>query len=425
MPDNPGVYTFRDRMKRPLYIGRATSLRDRVRSYFGIDLMETRGPRIVDMVTKAQGLTWQETESVLEAILLESALIKKYRPFYNIDELDDKSAQYVVITDEAWPRVFLVRVRDLEQTLKDGTTAFKIKKCFGPFTEGGVIKESLKILRRLFPFRDKKANDPRHESFYRAIGQSPEVEGGKHRHVISSSEGQSRKDMSVLADNANDARKNYLKTIRYLSMFFEGKSRSVRLLIQREMKKQAKAMNFEEAAQSRKLLYALEHINDIALLKRERGINQYGTNGKYFRIEAYDIAHLSGTNVVGSMTVSVNGQATNSEYRKFKISKQVNNDVAGLQEVLNRRLNHTEWTYPDLIVVDGNKVQLNAALDVLKARSIRIPIVAVTKDERHKASEIIGDMESIRRHKDEIIAVNAEAHRFAIAFHRMRRARHY
>jgi len=397
MPDNPGVYTFRDKMKRPLYIGRATSLRDRVRSYFGIDLIETRGPRIVDMVTKAQGLTWQETESVLEAILLESALIKKYRPFYNIDELDDKSAQYVIITDEAWPRVFLVRVRDLEQSQKDGTTQFKIKKCFGPFTESGIIKESLKILRRLFPFRDKKANDPRHESFYRALGQSPQVE-------------------------FNEGRKNYLKTIRYLSMFFEGKSENVRLLIQREMKKQAKAMHFEEAAQSRKLLYALEHVNDIALLKRERGINQYGANGKNFRIEAYDIAHLSGTNVVGSMTVSVNGQATNSEYRKFKISKQVNNDVAGLQEVLNRRLNHTEWTYPDLIVVDGNKVQLNAALDVLKARSIRIPIVAVTKDERHKANELIGDMESIRRHKDEIIAVNAEAHRFAIAFHRKRRA---
>src|SRR4051794_18193656 len=92
IPDTPGVYTFRDRQKRPLYIGRATSLRDRVKSYFSNDLIETRGPRIVDMVTKAVRLTWQETSSVLEAVLLESALIKKYQPFYNVDERDDKSS---------------------------------------------------------------------------------------------------------------------------------------------------------------------------------------------------------------------------------------------------------------------------------------------------------------------------------------------
>ena len=109
LPDTPGVYTFRDYKGRPLYIGRATSLKDRVKSYLAIDLIETRGPRIVDMVTKAKRVKFQQTETVLEAIILESALIKKYQPYYNIDERDDKSSHYVIITDELWPRVFLVR----------------------------------------------------------------------------------------------------------------------------------------------------------------------------------------------------------------------------------------------------------------------------------------------------------------------------
>ena len=114
LPENPGVYIFRDYQKRPLYIGRATSLRDRTKSYFSNDLIETRGPRIVDMVTKAKSVTWEQTDSVLEAIILESALIKKYQPHYNVDERDDKSSYYVVVTDEAWPRVFLTRARDFD-----------------------------------------------------------------------------------------------------------------------------------------------------------------------------------------------------------------------------------------------------------------------------------------------------------------------
>jgi hypothetical protein len=174
IPDSPGVYTFRDIKKRPLYIGRATSLRDRVKSYFGADLIVTRGPRIVDMVTKARTVVWQETGSVLEAVLLESELIKRYQPFYNVDDRDDKSSQYVVITDEKWPRVFLARARDLEQQRKDGTLPYKTKLLFGPYPESGLIKEALKILRRLFPFKDKKSFDPRHDAFYRALGRSPE-----------------------------------------------------------------------------------------------------------------------------------------------------------------------------------------------------------------------------------------------------------
>ena len=400
LPDKPGVYVFCDTQKRPLYIGRATSLRDRVKSYFSADLIETRGPRIVDMVTRSVSLKWTETDSVLEAIILESAQIKKYQPRYNVDERDDKSDQYVVITDELWPRVFTMRVRDYEKA----PTNIKVKKIFGPYIHGGLINEALKIIRKIFPFKDKKSHDPRHESFYRAIGKSPD------------------------GDDIN-ARRRYGRTIDNLVLFFEGKKKTVRTRLERDMKASAKDMKFEEAGLIKRTLYALDHVNDIALIKSEKEdtakftANDNGVNAKGhgFRMEAFDIAHLSGTNVVGAMTVSVNGVFEKSEYKKFKISRDTNNDVANLVELLSRRLNHSEWTFPDLIIVDGNEMQLKAALAVLSARRINIPVVGVTKDEHHKARNIIGSGEFASKYEREIIALNAEVHRFALAYHRKRR----
>jgi excinuclease ABC subunit C len=406
LPDDPGVYIFKDYKKKPLYIGRATSLQTRVKSYFSIDLIKTRGPRIVDLISRAKSLSIQKTDSVLEAIILESNLIKKYQPHYNVDEKDDKSSQYVVITEEEWPRVFLVRARDFEETKSSGMLPYKVKEIFGPYPYGGLIKEALRILRKLFPFKDKKAYDPRHDRFYKAIGRSPH----------------------------SDAVHQYARTIRYLILFFRGKKKLLRVKIERDMKTQAREMRFEEANESKRLLYALDHINDIALIKEDRlnsnSLQDFSRDGnvvvndiekKGFRIEAYDVAHLSGTNVVGGMVVESNGELAREEYRKFKISKQANNDTAALAEILLRRLNHTEWDYPDFIVVDGNEIQMNVALSVLKARRLEIPVIAVTKNEKHKADRLIGDAQIVEKYSKSIIRLNAEAHRFTLAFHRKRR----
>jgi len=395
LPDTPGIYTFKDYQKRPLYIGRATSLKDRVKSYFSSDLISTRGPRIVDMVTKAVSLEWHVTDSVLEAIILESAEIKKYQPHYNVDERDDKSSYYVVITDDVWPRVFLARARDLDQHLKNKTLEYPVKELFGPYPNSGLIKEALKIVRKMFPFKDKKSFDTRHDAFYQALGRSPK-----------------ESDMN--------ARRRYIRTIDNLILFFQGNKDILRTRIEKEMKSASKSMQFEEAGQAKRLLYALDHINDMSLIKADKIYSKSGTQ-KQFRIEAYDIAHLSGKNVVGAFVVSVNGELTSNEYRKFIISKQMNDDLAGLEEILNRRLNHTEWNYPDLIVVDGNDMHVRRAESVLQARRINIPVVAVTKDASHKASEFIGSDSIIVEHKNDIIAVNAEAHRYVIRFHRNRR----
>lgn len=392
IPDTSGVYVFRDRLKRPLYIGRATSLADRIRSYFGADIIVTRGPRIVDMVTKASTVTWQITDSVLEAILLESEMIKRYQPYYNVDERDDKSSQYVVITDEAWPRVFLARARDLDQQIQEGTIQYQIKEKFGPYPHGGLIKEALKILRKMFPFKDKKSHDSRHDLFYKELGRSPQEEDAS-------------------------ARRRYLRTIEYLILFFRGEKKQLQSKLERQMNNYAKEMEFEEADKVKRLIFALDHINDMALIKAD-----IQKPIKNMRIEAYDVAHLSGMETVGSMVVSENGSFVPAEYRKFKISKNANNDLAGLEEILSRRLNHSEWQYPDVIVVDGNSLQVNRAEAVLKARRINIPVVGVTKDDSHKAHELIGHPDIISKYRKEIVALNAEAHRYTIAYHRKRRS---
>lgn len=416
IPELPGVYIFRDYQKRPLYIGRATSLRDRTKSYFSNDLIETRGPRIVDMVTKAKTLTWETTDSVLEAIILESALIKKYQPHYNVDERDDKSSYYVVITKEEWPRVFLTRARDFDAQKAKGELSYKVKAVFGPYVHSGLIKEALKILRKMFPFKDAKSFDARHSSFYEALGRSPK-------------------------GTDDNSKRRYQRTIANLILFFEGKKKLLQAKLQRDMNAYAKKLEFEEAQKAKRLIYALDHVNDMALIKQEKGTGYKGQDGptgggqsaRPFRIESYDIAHLAGTNVVGAFAVMVDGEFDKSQYRKFILSSQENNDVKNLREILSRRLNHTEWAFPDLIIVDGGEAQLNAAKEILSARRISISVVGVVKDEKHKARMLIGDVDSVKSASSsssasndltrDIVRLNEETHRYTIAFHKKRRGK--
>ena len=150
LPDEPGVYFFRGSKKEILYIGKATSLSDRVRSYFASDIAEMRSLAIAQMVESAYTITWTVTGSVLEALILEANLIKEHQPPFNIRDKDNKSFNYVVVTKEDFPRVLIVRGRDLFQNWKDAD----IKKLFGPFPDGTSLKIALKIIRKIFPFRD-------------------------------------------------------------------------------------------------------------------------------------------------------------------------------------------------------------------------------------------------------------------------------
>jgi excinuclease ABC subunit C len=397
LPETPGVYFWKDKNGKVLYIGKATSLRDRVRSYFSPDVIKTRGAHIVDMVFKSHTVTVQETMNVLEALILEANLIKKYKPYYNTKEKDDKSFNCIAITREDFPLVFLARQKDIDirnKTVKlfRSNKLIKYDAIFGPYPNGSSIKEALRILRRIFPFRDIASSKKDNTVFYRQIGLAPDT-------------------------SSKDAKSQYKKNIGRLKILLQGKLQSLLRTLRKEMLTLANKQKFEEAGEIKNKIFALEHIQDISLIKRD-----LSTAHVAFRIEAYDVAHISGTNMVGVMTVVENAVTNKNEYRKFIIKGfDKANDAGALREILTRRLAHAEWRLPDAIVVDGNIIQINVAKEVLKENKLDIPIIAVTKDERHRPKSITGDKGIIEKHKYDILLANAESHRFAVSFHRQRR----
>jgi excinuclease ABC subunit C len=396
IPDAPGVYLFK-KGRKVLYVGKATSLRDRVRSYFARDLVGARGERIVGMVDKAATLSWEETGSVLEALMRESALIKKLKPPYNVDEKDNKSWNYIVISKESqpvggFPRVLLVRGRELNQSWN----AKDIRHLFGPFPHGGQLKEALKIVRKIFPYRDSCTPESGKPCFNRQIGLCPGVCSG---------------EMGAA---------EYAVRIRHLKELFSGNFKGLKRSLAREMKAAADAEDFERAAVLRKQIAGLEHIRDVALIKED-----LSSTGGGIRIESYDVAHTAGTETVAVMTVVDGGEPVRAAYRKFKIQTVRNNDVAALSEALERRLAHDEWPLPRVIVVDGGQAQVRAAERVLKRAGVLIPVMGVVKDERHKPVGIIGETRIRETHEKDILLANSEAHRYAITWHRQRRGKIY
>jgi excinuclease ABC subunit C len=415
LPDKPGVYFFlgpSDRGKKNeniLYIGKATSLKDRVGSYFSKDLIDTRGPMLVDMVFSAKKIKYQVTDSVLEALILEAEQIKKHQPKYNTKEKSDKSFNYVCITKEELPKVVIVRGRNVKHRVFD--------KIYGPYTSSTQLREALRLVRKIFPFLDDKSKN--YLEFYRQINLVPDI---------------------------ND-KKLYLQNIKNIKLFFSGSPRpgGARKKILGNLKKEmlvyAKAKEFEKASEIKRQIFALQHINDVALLRNENlklknfsGL-LHPTGGTFpvqnslvqdFRIEAYDIAHMGGKNMVGVMTVVEDGEPEKSEYKKFKIRTQENaNDTGALKEVLERRFNHPEWRYPNLLVVDGALAQFNTATKVLKNLSLKIPVVGVVKDDKHKAKAFIGNEEIINENRAAILLANSESHRFAINYHKNIRTKNF
>lgn len=196
-------------------------------------------------------------------------------------------------------------------------------------------------------------------------------------------------------------------------------------MLEREMRQAAKDERFEDAAEARRELFALNHIQDVSLIKDEDGYQKnvpVGTKLGY-RIEAYDTAHLSGTNAIGVMTVVVDGAPVKKEYRTFRIrGVQKNDDVASLTEILSRRLKHPEWPFPQVVIVDGGVAQKRAAERVLSKEGIAITVAAVVKDERHRPREVIGARRAGISEVDAVLA-NSEAHRFSLSRHRMARSR--
>ncbi len=408
IPDAPGVYYFLDKEESEskkeniLYIGKATSLRNRIKSYFDNDLINTRGLRLINMILAAQSIIYKMTDNAMEALLLENILIKKYQPYYNQKEKDNKSYTCVIITDEDYPRVLTMRVREYEKRINADKSFIKAK-VYGPFTSVKDIRETLKIIRKIFPYRDKCEEGSVSPCFNFQLGLCPGVCVGKI------------------------SKADYAKNIRSIKYLFEGKGKSLINVLEKEMNTYAKEYKFELAAERRNAIYRLGHISDMAFIHNEE-LNEWLDDG--MRIEAYDIAHISGHERVGVMTVVAGGIKKPSEYRKFKLEEDINDDYGGIREIIGRRMKHKEWRMPDLIVFDGGIGQKNAGDGTLISLGYTdIATVSVVKDDKHKAKGIIGNyIDNIGlKGKDKkeiesaIYLANSEAHRYSLKWHRERR----
>lgn len=404
LPDAPGVYLFKNSSGKILYVGKATSLRDRVRSYLANDISETRGQLIVQMIDLAKKIDFIETDSVLEALILEANLIKKHQPPHNTKDKDDKSFNHVVISNEKFPRVFLARGREIEFSYSDSAL---YKAIYGPFPYGGSLRDAMKIIRRIFPYRDNRcipaeelpAGKIPRPCFNSQIGLCPGVCTGK----VSANE--------------------YAKTIRHLMLFFEGNKKKLLATLEREMKTYARNQEFEKAAKTRRTVFALKHIQDVALMYRDKGP---GMSSLRTRIEAYDIAHLAGSSTVGVMTVVSEGVTEPAEYRMFRIRENTQgDDLRAISEVLKRRFTHSEWPQPTILVIDGGLTHLQHAEKILQEIGVSVKVVSVVKDASHKPKDVLGESEVVEKNKAGILLANNEAHRFALKYHKKLRNQNF
>lgn len=386
IPLNPGVYRFIGKNSKILYIGRATNLRRRVSQYFQRPL----DPRICEMVDLAKGVKYQQTDTLLDAVILEANLIKKHWPKYNVKDKDDRSFIYIAISKkDDFPKPVIIRAKNLF-TFTFSPSTFHI---FGPYQSLTVIKNALKIIRKVFPYSTclpvgRPANPfPGKPCFDYQIGLCPGVCVG----AIS--------------------KEDYKKNINNIILLLKGKKK--------QLLKKLKKENPEQVG-------ALQHIQDVTLISDDN--LQLTTNNQrhLMRIEGYDISHLTGKETYGSMVVFENGKPNKQQYRLFKIKEApANDDLRALEEMISRRFNHPEWLMPDLIIIDGGKPQVDFIFKALTKKNISAPIIGISKYQNDRlifppktkkaAKELVNAI------KNTLLSVRDEAHRFALKASRKKR----
>ncbi len=340
IPAKPGVYWFKNSQNKVLYVGKAISLRSRIRQYFR-DPVDIKTEK---MIAKAEGVDWTETTSEILASILEAKLIKQYQPKYNVQLKDGKRHLYLGITKDEYPRIKPVRRPELED----------LKFWAGPFPSSLALKQLLRWVRRIFPYCSCSPGRKRPCLYYQ---------------------------IDLCPGPGIVDKKEYQKNIDKIIMFFSGQSGELLERLKREMHILAEDQKFEQANEIKKQITQLERIiyspKNLSgrQTKADKGlrrlkqilIEHQGVDPFYLqRIEAYDIANLTDKVIVGSMAVLINGEIDTSEYRKFKVKLQGQDDPRALAEIITRRLNHQEWLYPQMIVIDGGQPQLRAVVPVLR-----------------------------------------------------------
>ncbi len=419
LPDNPGIYLFYDAHKELIYVGKATSLKSRVRSYFRLKKI-TRP--IEAMMHEVVNIKYKSTDSVLEAVILEANSIKTYLPKYNVLGKDNRSWNYIVITRDEYPEVKTIRQHEYE--LKN----FDFKQfayVFGPYP-GLNTKAALKILRQIFHFSSCRP-DPANTA------------GRRQRPCLYYQMGQCL-GVCIRAITPKEYKQ---KVITPLVIFLKGQKKQLIRALERQMKIASKEKNYEEAGRLRDQLKSLYRIQDITLINRsmveisaeekqspgvDRDPGQTPGQPKGFRIEGYDISNLGVTGKVASMVVFDSAGPMKDQYRKFKIKTvEGQSDVDCMEEVMRRRFNHPEWQFPNMLLIDGGRPQVNRVEKVLQELHILIPVVGIAKGPARKKNEFTfykpqrAFVNWVNEHQEILIRVRDEAHRFAITYQRQTR----
>jgi excinuclease ABC subunit C len=428
LPKAIGLYAFSDG-KKILYIGKAVNIKERIKQH-------------KELLGLAKQLGYIETDSEIKALILEANLIKKYQPKYNIIWRDDKNYFYVGITKEDFPRVFITH-----QIKPTSNSKFQISNFLGPFVEGTALKRTLTYLRKVFPYYTAKKH-PRGGCLWCSLKLCP---------------------------GPNPVKSEYQKNIKNLISVLEGSNKNVLNNLKREINRFSALQEYEKAAKIRDKITALEKVisharvfeSEIETPKNWEKTHKIlqkilKTEKEISRIEAYDVSNIQGKEATGSMVTFIKGLPDKNFYRRFKIKNRASkgsesknirsslpfvatrvveeegetlfalqgkpNDVAMIKEVLSRRFKHTEWPYPDLILIDGGKPQLN----IVKQQCARpdlaqIKGVALAKKEnklfieRRKKPILLKSLP--REIFNLILQLRDEAHRFAIAYHRKLRTK--
>ena len=531
LPSKPGVYLMHDDKDAIIYVGKAISLKNRVRQYF--QSSRNKGVKIEQMVTHIARFEYIITDSELEALVLECNLIKEHRPKYNTMLMDDKTYPFIKVTvQEDFPRVLFAR-----QMYKDKA------KYYGPYTSAGAVKDTIDLIHKLYGIRTCNKQLPKmqgkerpclnyhihqcpapcqgyisKEEYAKSVKKvltflngdyapilkeleekmmaaSEEMEFEKaieYRELLNSvtkiaqkqkitSSDMEDKDVIAMSVDQHDAvvqvffirdgrligRDHFCLRIAngdsrpdvlsaFIKQFYAGTPYIPReIMLQYEIedaalieewlsgrKGQKVHIQVPKKGQKEKLVELAKKNADMVLMQdRERIRREEGrTIGamkeianllelpKLERVEAYDISNISGFQTVGSMVVFEKGRPKRSDYRKFRIrGVQGADDYASMEEVLTRRLSHYE-NYPDLIMMDGGRGQVNIALKVMEQLNIEVPVCGMVKDDKHRTRGIYFHNIELPIDRDSegfrlVTRIQDEAHRFAIEYHRSLRSR--
>lgn len=429
LPKEPGVYFHKDAKGDIIYVGKAAVLRNRVRQYF--QKSRGRDPKTEALVMEIADIDWMVVDSEIEALFLEAEMIRRYMPRYNILLRDDKAMSYIRIDyDSDYPTVSTTR-----RPLDDGA------RYYGPYNSLTAVRQALKLLRRVFPYATRRVPGQKRASLHYHLGLDPGLEEGR----------------TSLED--------YRANLRKLMAMIEGKRQTIVRELERDMKRAARAKDFEHAARLRNQLFALQGLSKQVIfsdkefldISKDHALNELVnllSIPKFpRRIEGYDISHMQGTDVVASMVVFTNGVSDKAEYRKFKTKINHNNDFYNMNETLRRRLsekNRKAWGVPDLVLIDGGKGQLDAAIQARdECGCSRIPFIGLAKREEQiviqkDKSGVSLNQEELHRlggfmsESDDFILVNVphntnlvkllqrirdESHRFAVSYHSVLKAK--